>query len=184
MSAEIPPGEVMGAWKYEHRTDDVRYGGDLTYRKASQFLDGCGPVVEDWGCGGAYAKRFFVKSGYVGLDGSPGRCDRVADLREYRSSADGILIRHILEHNYDWPLIVKNAAESFRKRLAIIFFIPTEKFTRNAFSENNGIPNLAIGTTLLLSYFPEQDFSRRWEEVVDESTSPHQKEWILYVERR
>lgn len=182
--SEPAKGDVMGAWKYTHRTDDVRYGGELSYRKMATFLDGCGPLVEDWGCGGAYAKRFFSKSCYVGLDGSEGRCDRVVDLREYTSQADGILIRHLLEHNYDWPLIVANAAVSFKKRLVIIFFIPTAKFTTNAFNENNGIPNLSIGTTLLLSYFPESRFTLDWEQVVDEETSPHSKEWILCVERK
>jgi hypothetical protein len=89
--SEIKPGEVMGAWNYTHRTDDVRYGGDLTYRKAAEFLDGCGPVVEDWGCGGAYARRFFQKSRYVGLDGSPARWEEVVDKDTSPHSKEWIL---------------------------------------------------------------------------------------------
>lgn len=173
----------MGLWEYKHRTDEIRYGSELTYRKAAEFLDGCGPVVEDWGCGGAYARKFFMKSRYVGLDGSEGRADRIVDLRDWTSAADGIMIRHILEHNYDWPLIVAGAIRSFQKKLVIVFFMEPQRFTRNAFNQPNGVPNLVIGTDLLMSHFPKDRFVTRWEEVEDKDTSPNGKEWILYVER-
>lgn len=173
---------MLNGWNYKDRTDEIRYGGEGTYVKTAGFLDGCGPLVEDWGCGGAYARKFFTKSRYVGVDGSQGRCDIVADLRERVSEVDGILIRHVLEHNYDWPIIVGNAVRSCLKRMAIVFFIEPQDWTRLMFPEGNGIPNLAISKKHLSFIFNEK-FKLQWEEVEDKGTWPEGKEWILYANR-
>jgi len=62
---------------------------------------------------------------YIGIDGSDTPfASRIADLRTYRSKAEGILIRHVLEHNYDWEAILAGAVESFQKKLCLILFTP------------------------------------------------------------
>lgn len=99
------------------------YGKEETYRRAIEFLD-TGGTIEDWGCGTAYAKQFVQRSTYVGIDGSnSGFQDFIADLRIFTSNPECILMRHILEHNYDWAFILENALQSFQKRMALVMFM-------------------------------------------------------------
>jgi hypothetical protein len=87
-------------------------------------------TVEDWGCGSG-GFRLFCKTNYIGLDGSVTPfADKVVDLCNYTSSADGILLRHVLEHNVEWERILRNAVASFQKKLCIILFTPLGRRTR------------------------------------------------------
>ena len=121
---------MKGLWDYKTVQEAFRYGDDdVTYRKAMDFLSDC-EAVEDWGCGTAYAKR-FCKAKYVGVDGSESRfSDKVADLREYVSDVDGILMRHILEHNHDWKKVLENALKSFKKKFVLVIFTPFQETTK------------------------------------------------------
>jgi hypothetical protein len=47
-----------------------------------------------------------------------------ADLCEYHSQVEGIFIRDVFEHNYDWQRILDNALASFTKKLCIVLFTP------------------------------------------------------------
>jgi SAM-dependent methyltransferase len=122
---------MKGLWDYKKAEAPFPYGGDdLTYKKAMDFLSDC-EVVEDWGCGTAYAKRFCTIPKYVGIDGSESKfADKVADLREYVSEADGILMRHILEHNHDWRKVLENALKSFKKKFVLVIFTPFQEKTK------------------------------------------------------
>ena len=93
--------------------------------------------VEDWGCGPAYSRQ-YRKGNYTGIDGTPGFCEVVDDLRTRLSDVDGIFMRHVLEHNHDWQKILDNAIASFRERMSLIFFSPWANETHVA-NENNGI---------------------------------------------
>ena len=71
-----------GKWNYEY-VDQFAYGDETSYRKGMAYLDGHG-VIEDWGCGTAWAKRYVTKSTYIGIDSSKSRfADKVVDLRSY-----------------------------------------------------------------------------------------------------
>lgn len=118
-------------WKHA-----ARYGVEDSYKIGMDWLNPC-REVEDWGCGPAYARK-FRKGSYIGVDGTPGYCDKVSDLREYRSDVDGIFMRHVLEHNHDWRKILDNALESFRERMSLIFFSPWAEETHVA-NEHEGI---------------------------------------------
>lgn len=108
---------MIGDWKHW-----PRYGVEASYKMGMGWLYPC-ELVEDWGCGPAYSKRY--RSGtYIGIDGTEGFCDKVADLKTYRSSVPGIFMRHVLEHNEDWRPILENALSSFTERMALIFFTP------------------------------------------------------------
>jgi hypothetical protein len=139
-----------GQWAYKDSDQDARYGDEQSYVKAAEFLDGCGPVVEDWGCGTGYARRFFTKSRYIGVDGSGAKwTDVVSDLALHRSSPDGILMRHVLEHNFNWPEILKNAIRCFTKRMVIVFFLPPETgvtrlHAKEPYDPFIPVPNLVI----------------------------------------
>ncbi|MCI0546729.1 MAG: hypothetical protein L0027_05545 [Candidatus Rokubacteria bacterium] len=121
---------MLGLWDYSNVAPGEKWGDDdVTYEKGMAFLADC-PLVEDWGCGTAYAKR-FCQTIYRGVDGSRGpETDVVVDLREYRSQADGILLRHVLEHNHDWQKVLENAIASFRRKLVVVLFTPFQSATR------------------------------------------------------
>ena len=104
-------------WKHQKR-----YGQEPSYIKGMAWLDVCAKV-EDWGCAKAYAKR-YCEAEYVGVDGTPGAADVVADLSTYRSKTPGLFMRHVLEHNYDWEQILQNALSSFTQRMSLIFYRP------------------------------------------------------------
>lgn len=132
---------MLGLWDYSKASPDQKYGDDdVTYEKAMTFLSDC-PLVEDWGCGFGYAKK-FCKTTYRGIDGSKGPVtDVIADLREYKSEADGILLRHVLEHNHGWKKVLDNAIGSFKKKLVIILFTPLQPTTR-VLTINRGYHNV------------------------------------------
>lgn len=123
--------DMRGRWDDRYRgldpTVPVRYGGAETYQMAADFLADV-DVLEDWGCGSGGFRPFFRGKTYVGVDGSQTPfADVVADLQTYRSSPDGILLRHVLEHNYGWRAVLENAVASFRKKLCIILFTPLKE---------------------------------------------------------
>jgi GT2 family glycosyltransferase len=137
-------GSMVGLWNYEKCERPVPSGDDTTYRKAMEFLHGCA-TVEDWGCGTAYARTFMSGGKYIGIDGSPSKfCDFVTDLRLYKSMADGILIRHVLDHNPDWRTILANAIASFQKKLVFIIFTPFGETTKRIATNWNDIPDLSF----------------------------------------
>ena len=76
--------QIAGRWNYESFLEPIQYGETESYRLAAAWLNGCSEV-EDWGCGCAFAKRFFTTQ-YIGIDGSKSLWnDKVADLMIYRS---------------------------------------------------------------------------------------------------
>ena len=112
----------MSLWDYSNAVQ-FPYGDDVTYIKGMEWLNGCA-VVEDWGCGTAFAEQFCTGS-YRGVDGAPSKYTwKVADLRTYTSKVPGIFMRHVLEHNIEWELILRNALESFTQRMCLIIFTP------------------------------------------------------------
>ena len=120
---------VVGRWPYGHQ--QIRFGrDDITYQKAAEFLDIEDSLVADWGCGTTYFRRFIRNARYVGIDGSASPwCNVVADLRTYRGYSDGILLRHVLEHNVDWKRILRNALRH-APRVVVVIFTPFRRTTR------------------------------------------------------
>lgn len=114
---------IAGRWNYINHKTPFQFGDIESYKISSEWLNDC-DVVEDWGCGCAFAKQFFTTC-YIGIDGSiTPWCDKVANLMTYKSKPSGLLIRHVLEHNYEWRVILKSAVASFQKRMALVMFIP------------------------------------------------------------
>jgi hypothetical protein len=87
-------------------------------------------TVEDWGCG-AGGFPTVLQSAYVGIDGSQTPfADRIVDLCQYQSHVEGILIRHVLEHNDAWERVLENAVLSFTRKLCLILFTPFSETTQ------------------------------------------------------
>ena len=141
----------LGKWDdwyrdfHAHAPDPFLYGDTVTYRMAAAFLVDVA-TVEDWGCGAGGFRR-FCKSVYVGIDGSQTPfADRIVDLCQYQSRVEGILIRHVLEHNDAWEGVLENAVRSFTKKLCLILFTPfgetTQVLSRNCHGVN--VPDISF----------------------------------------
>jgi hypothetical protein len=118
---------MLGKWDswYQDVEDETQFQGNnvTTYEMAGDFLADM-EQVEDWGCGFGGFKK-FCKGGYIGVDGTTTPyVDVLADLVDYKSSVDGIMMRHVLEHNYDWEKILDNAMVSFNKKMCLVIFTP------------------------------------------------------------
>lgn len=149
-----PAASNVGKWDhwYGGMTKDnpyaMNYGDTATYLMAAAFMVDI-DVVEDWGCGAGGFKRFH-RGTYIGLDGSKTPiADKIVDLCRYHSTPDGILIRHVLDHNYDWAIILDNALASFQRKLCLVLFTPLTESTREiAHNAVHGIdvPDLSFST--------------------------------------
>jgi hypothetical protein len=146
------PGSNVGKWDEWYKTltpqdmGSFRYGDTVTYRMASAFLVDM-DEVEDWGCGAGGFKR-FCRARYVGVDGSKTPfADRIVDLCDYSSRVEGVLMRHVIEHNYQWEKILDGAVRSFTRKLCLILFTPFAEETREiAHNRAHGIdvPDLSF----------------------------------------
>lgn len=137
----------LGKWDEWYRALDGRapYGDTESYRIGADFLDDC-DTVEDWGCGRGWFTTFRSRN-CLGLDGSHSPfADKIVDLEAYTSEVDGIFMRHVLEHNYQWRKILANALASFRRKMVLAIFTPwSDDETREIrFIERVGVPDISF----------------------------------------
>lgn len=172
------PDNILGKWNYG-ATPKFPYGDETSYKKAMDFLDG--PyIIEDWGCGTAWARKFVQRGRYIGLDGSWSmHCDQVVDLRTYRSQADAILVRHILEHNFEWKKILENALASYAKKLVLVLFTPFAEKTHSIGMSFGCIPDLSFRKEDLLEYLKAHSYT---EETIQSGTQ-YGVEHFFYLTR-
>lgn len=148
---------------YKHLTPDdlgcFRYGNTITYDLGYEFLKDCN-TIEDWGCGvGGFKKKFINEDSikYTGIDGSKTPfSDIKTNLITYISNVDGIFMRHVLEHNYDWKIILENACKSFTKKMCLVLFTPfsntTTEITHNL-KHGVDVPDLSFDKNELIHIF-------------------------------
>lgn len=129
-----PTRSAPGPWDemYVGLTEPEPYANTPTYELGARWLAPC-DRIEDWGCGACWLKTLLPadrQAGYVGIDqaASPW-ADVVADLTEYRSTTSGLFMRHVLEHNRDWQLVLDNALDSFTRRMFLVVFTPLADHT-------------------------------------------------------
>lgn len=153
--------------------------GDETYEgPISWLLETC-ESIEDWGCGMAWGRK-YAEGRYRGVDGSPAAAefaDEICDLRDYHSDVDGIFMRHILEHNWDWDVLLKNVMGSFRKRFVLVLFTPFSDVTHPL--QPLGLIDMSFARGDLVKFF--EGCSVR-EETVQTKTQ-YGLEHIFYVEK-
>ncbi len=140
-------------WQPPPGTQKIPFGDPTTYKKAMDFLCGC-DVVEDWGCGTGFAKTYMKEGVYIGVDGS--RHDNVnvhTELALYTSKVEGILLRHVLEHNMDWRTVLGNAVKSFTKKLVVILCTPFSEKTQRIATNWHDIPDLSFRREEILEFF-------------------------------
>lgn len=141
------PDSNVGKWDVWYKdltVEDSNFGAiwyadTITFKMAAMFLNDL-DTVEDWGCGTGSFKK-YCKGKYVGIDGSKTPwSDKVVDLCNYTSSVPGILMRGVLEHNYEWQKILDNALQSFTNKFCLILFTPfAEKTYEVASNRHHGI---------------------------------------------
>lgn len=169
-------------WAYVNLTAPQPYGDTITYRLGARWLGDC-EVVEDWGCGAGWFKE-FCKNTYIGIDGSDTPyLTKKEDLVNYRSNADGIFMRHILEHNHEWRTILRNAIESFQKRMCLILFTPLVETTKIiAINPKYGdVPDIAFAMDDLVQIFEEYGLQHKYETI--STQTQYRTETIIYLEK-
>lgn len=148
---------------YKDLTQDsigsFRYGDTVTYTLGYNFLKNCNKI-EDWGCGAGGFKRLFINGDlnkYVGVDGSKTPfADIKVDLTDYVSNVDGIFMRHVLEHNYEWKAILENACKSFTKKMCLVLFTHFSNETKEiAHNLKHGVdvPDMSFDKNELITVF-------------------------------
>lgn len=177
---------MLGKWDGWYEGVDTigsfRYGNTVTYQLAADFLSDI-KEVEDWGCGTGGFKRLY-KGKYTGLDGSANPfVDKVVDLRTYRSKVDGIMMRHVLEHNYDWAAILLGAVSSFRKKFCLVLFTPFVETTHEiAHNKKHGVdvPDIAFNQKDIERFF--KGLNWRLQDNIKTRTG-YRVEHVYYVEK-
>lgn len=155
---------------------------DETYKIAGDYLSGEG-LVEDWGAGTCWAKQ-YIKSPYLGIDGAWSRwSDKIVDLTSYKSSAPKILMRHVLEHNWEWRSILSNMLSSFQeKALLVLFLKPGEKdwnVYKNSYEPHKEIPGLSLCEKDLHEIIEKSGVEMTYEEISSNIESKYERVYYL-----
>ena len=120
------------------------FGDSPSYQIAADFLAGL--QVADWGCGKGWLRRLIPADLYHGVDGSRSPfADEIADLAAYTTQSEGIVLRHVLEHDNRWVNILRNAARAAQHRLVVVLFTPPRARTMAiAWNPDPGVPDIAF----------------------------------------
>ena len=174
----------LGKWNrwYSDLPEPQSYGSTETYEIGAEFLADCG-TIEDWGCGKGFMRTLIDPARYRGIDGSESRfADEVADLAEYVSTVDGVFIRHVLEHDRRWKLILSNALDSARRKLVVVLFTPMADATHEiAWNADPGVPDISFRIEDLEAVLSD-DFDITVETI--ESATQYGVETVLLCERK
>ena len=134
-----------GKWDpwYEGLTSPAPYDDVATYKIGADWLEPCA-TVEDWGTGRGWFKT--LRPDAIGIDGSCSPfADVTADLADYTSSPAGIFMRGVIEHDWRWEQILRNAVASFTERMCLVMFTPdAREVAQIGFTTELGVPDLAI----------------------------------------
>ena len=182
----------LGKWDYSG-VGNVCYSDPecVSYKKAVEFLGKDNPV-EDWGGGTGWAKRYFTGE-YKNIDGSRHKnVDMIADLVDYTSSVENILMRQVLGSNPEWQKILTNVRKSFTKKFCLVVCTPFVDKTRlgsqnpvvrsdNTTVDGEYIQEVFFKKQDILDFFPINEF--RVNEETIQTNQYYNQDWILYVEK-
>lgn len=151
--SELDPNGKPHAYKFSETE---------TYNIAAEFLSDC-ETIEDWGVGAGGFLNHCPKA--IGVDGSdtPFAIKKGVDLCTYVSECEGVHLRHVLEHNYEWTKILENALKTASKKICITFFIPLNEGDTIELAHNRDhgvdVPDLSISRdefdSIVANYKPE-----------------------------
>jgi hypothetical protein len=156
--------KMVGRWDYSKYTEPTVYGRETTYKEGAEFLDGHGKI-EDWGCGIGGFRKFIKNNEYIGIDGSVGPfTDKVVDLEEYTSNVPCIFMRAVLEHNFNWRQILKNAMLSFTDRMVLVTYTPWKDKETLEYVDCAGIPIIDFNKKELTDFFGDVAWTEKQTE--------------------
>lgn len=144
----------MNDWNYDALPAPAPFGSDSSYQSAAEFLDSL-DLVEDWGSGSGYSRRFFSRARLVLVDSCRSKwADVVEDIASRQSYPDGILLRHVLEYQYNWEAILKNAVASFTRRMVIVISTPFGvETTQQTYDKTHNVPVLSFAYCDVVRHF-------------------------------
>lgn len=175
----------LGRWDrwYQGLTEEQPYGDTITYQMGADFLKDCA-VIEDWGCGKGWFRKFIPPGKYRGIDGSHSPfAEQIVDLVVYRSTVSGIFMRHVLEHNYGWENILNNALMSFTERMVLVLFTPLSDETKEiAYADDPGVPDISFSLDELLGIFNEVGV--KYEYKMLETPTQYGVETVFFLEKK
>lgn len=168
---------------YKNLKKQEPYGNTKTYKLGADFLSDCA-TVEDWGCGKGWFRLHLPKKiNYIGLDGTYNKfVDSHVDLENYRSESEGIFLRHVLEHNYNWEKILVNAVNSFKKKMVLVIFTPwSDTETKQiGFTDALKVPDISFKKEDITKHL--KDFSYRQESLASKETF-YAQEHIFFISK-
>lgn len=178
-----------GKWGTLITGEQRAFGDEITYHRAAQFLADC-EQIEDWGCGFGWFSK--IMSGHSdahvqNLDGTKtDYSDRQVNLCCYRSRAEGILLRHVLEHNHNWRQVLENALHSFQRKLVIVTYTPFTEETHNRgdheFEDGTRVPVISFRLEDLQECFKKYPEISVSEERIQTNTE-FRDERLFYLEK-
>jgi len=148
---------MSGSWDTD-KIPPEPHGDPKSYELAAELFDGMS--VQDWGSGEGYFKYLYGDSAYT-IGDKPGPwIDEVADLTEFTSNTPGLMMRHIVEHSYDFDKILRNANESFTKLMILVLSTPMSSSKPYALTwkSESEVPDISFRHRFLATYFPGCDF--------------------------
>lgn len=187
---------MLGRWAdlYEGAHERRAYGFySPTYQAAAGWLSPCF-LIEDWGGGLGWFRRYveeyaprLITQRYRCIDGTATMfVDEVADLRTYKPAPkpDGILLRHVLEHNAEWVTVLENMLGSFRKRACVVVYTPFGDRTRDLGEDRSGldVPVISFAMDDLRGVMGER--LDRVEVFTGPTCGHYQVETVFYLEQR
>jgi hypothetical protein len=164
-----------------------RYGNTLTYELGFTYLKDC-DKIEDWGCGTGGFKTKFTNEDlnkYIGVDGSKTPfADIKTDLITYTSNVDGIFMRHVLEHNYEWKKILENACKSFNKKMCLVLFTPFSHETKQIAHNlvyGVDVPDLSFNKNDLIDIF--EKYNVKYDLETFKTNTGYNIEYVFYLRK-
>ncbi len=165
----------LGKWDKYYKDVDTpqHYGPSASYKIGGDFLVDCA-TVEDWGCGLGWFRDHIDPAKYIGVDGTASKfADKVEDLETYTSGVEGIFMRHVLEHNYNWRDVFSNALNSFTKKMVLVLYTPfiEDVFDKEIdFAVGHDVPVLSLNKKLVEAYLNEDDLIWRYNKITSPET--------------
>jgi len=166
--------------------DPQPYGDDTSYQILADWVADC-DLVEDWGCGKGYMRNFIAADRYIGIDGTASPfVDVIADLADLADDPnpdgqpEGVVMRHVIEHDLGWERILTNVSQAFLRRCAIAVFTPmAAETTVIAFNSEIGIPDISFNPADITRPFAGCTIATRRIE----SKTQYGEETIFLIER-